>query len=203
MNDNDKKKFQEIMMAAGEVYSREITKPLLKIYFSALSDLSIEQVSNSFMQHIKSPDQSGSFFPKPAEIIKRATGSTEQNKIAVNDRANMAWACILDAIAKIGPYGKLSLKDMQAMAAVKSIGGWTSLCMLSYEQLDWKKKDFINAYECYERTPIENMPKELPSLHDIENHKLDCAKTMKSLTNEIDKRFGKEEIIAIESDKSE
>ena len=71
MNDSDKLKFQEVMLGCGEVYNREITKPLLSIYFSALNDLSIEQVVMAVGAHIKDTKY-GNFFPKPCDIIRNA-----------------------------------------------------------------------------------------------------------------------------------
>ena len=189
MNDSDKKKFHEIMMAAGEVYNREITKPLLKIYFAALSDLTIRQVNDAVMQHIKSTDTAASFFPKPAEIIKRAFGSDEDGKRRIEDRANMAWSVILGKISSIGSYGNLEIEDKQALAAVKGIGGWQALCMCTYEQLDWKKKEFIRAYDCYERTPVEHLPQGLPGLHDIENHKLEDRKKLAALMEQAEQKL--------------
>ena len=77
MKDIDKVKFQEIMLGCGEIYNREITKPLLSIYFSALNDLSIEQVITSVGAHIKDTKHGG-FFPKPCDIIRKS--NQEKNK---------------------------------------------------------------------------------------------------------------------------
>jgi hypothetical protein len=79
MKDIDKVKFQEIMLGCGEIYNREITKPLLSIYFSALNDLSIEQVIASVGVHIKDTKH-GSFFPKPCDIIRNSSKVNLINK---------------------------------------------------------------------------------------------------------------------------
>jgi len=73
MNDFDKDKFKEILICAGEIYSKTITKPMMRMYFDALSEFTIEQVGESFGKHVKDT-RHGSFFPKPADIRRGIIG---------------------------------------------------------------------------------------------------------------------------------
>lgn len=161
MQEQDKTAFRDMMMAAGEVYGREITKPLMQMYFAALAPASIEQVQVAMMAHLQNPD-SGQFFPKPADLIKQMTGTTKQQEAATEDRAALAWACIERGIRRIGSYGTLKLEDKQAMAAVKAMGGWQSICQTEISKMEWKRKEFIRMYETFERTPLEALPSSLP-----------------------------------------
>jgi len=181
MQESDKNSFHELMLGAGELYGKEITKPLLRIYFNALEDLSIEQVSGAMSMHIKNTDQAGTFFPKPADLIRNISGSVKEQQQLVEDRAEMAWACIEREISRIGSYGTLELEDKQAIAAVKAIGGWRALCMCTYDQLVWKKKEFVSSYDCYERTPLEALPSKLPGLIELSEHKAESKQGVKSL----------------------
>ena len=161
MIDQDKAAFRDMMMAAGEVYGREITKPLLQMYFAALTQAGIEQVKNAMMDHMKSPD-SGQFFPKPADLIKQMTGTTRQQDAVIEDRAAIAWACIERDIRRIGSYGTLKLDDKQALATVKAMGGWQSICQTETSKMEWKRKEFIRMYETFERMPLDALPSSLP-----------------------------------------
>ena len=161
MQDQDKAAFRDMMMAAGEVYDREVTKPLLQMYFAALAPASIEQIQAAMMVHMQNPD-SGQFFPKPADLIKQMTGTTKQQDAAIEDRAAVAWACIERDIRRIGSYGTLKLDDKQALATVKAIGGWQSICKTETGKMEWKRKEFIRMYETFERTPLEALPSSLP-----------------------------------------
>lgn len=181
MQETDKNSFHELMLGAGEIYGKEITKPLLRIYFNALEDLTMEQVTHAFSAHIKSTDQAGTFFPKPADLIRQITGSVKEQQQLVEDRAEMAWACIEREISRIGSHGTLELEDRQAIAAVKAIGGWRALCMCTYDQLVWKKKEFVSSYDCYERTPLEALPSKLPGLIELSEHKAESKQGVKSL----------------------
>ena len=161
MLDTDKQEFRSMMMAAGEVYGREVTQPMAAIYLSALANVSIEQVQEAMMAHMQNPD-SGQFFPKPADLIKQMTGTTKQQDAAIEDRAAIAWACIERDIRRIGSYGTLKLEDKQALATVKAMGGWQSICQTETSKMEWKRKEFIRMYETFERMPLEALPSSLP-----------------------------------------
>lgn len=161
MQDKDKATFRDMMMAAGEIYGREITKPLLQMYFAVLAPASIEQAQAAMMAHMQNPD-SGQFFPKPADLIKQMTGTTKQQEAVIEDRAAVAWACIERDIRRIGSYGTLKLEDKQALATVKAMGGWQSICQTETAKMEWKRKEFIRMYETFERTPLEALPSSLP-----------------------------------------
>ena len=170
MQEQDKAAFRDMMMAAGEVYGREITKPLLQMYFAALSQCGIDQVHGAMMAHMQNPD-SGQFFPKPADLIRQISGTSKQQEAAIEDKASMAWACIERDIRRIGSYGTLKMDDKQALAAVKAIGGWQSLCQTETSKMEWKRKEFIRMYETFERTPLDALPASLPGRIEMSEKK--------------------------------
>ena len=170
MKNEDKWAFFDLMMAAGEVYGREVTRPMAAIYFSAMANVSIEQVQAAMMAHMQNPD-SGQFFPKPADMIKQMTGTTKQQDAAIEDRAAVAWACIERDIRRIGSYGTLKLDDKQALAIIKAIGGWQSICQTETAKMEWKRKEFIRMYETFERTPLEALPSSLPGRIELSEAK--------------------------------
>ena len=170
MKNEDKRAFFDLMMAAGEVYGREVTKPMAAIYFAALASVSIEQVQEAMMAHMQNPD-SGQFFPKPADLIKQMTGTTKQQDAAIEDRAAVAWACIERDIRRIGSYGTLRLEDKQALATIKAMGGWQSICQTETAKMEWKRKEFIRMYETFERTPLEALPSSLPGRIELSEAK--------------------------------
>ena len=186
MQDQDKGKFREMMMTAGEVYGREITKPLLQVYFAALAALTIDQAQAAMMAHMQNPDN-GQFFPKPADLLRAVSGTSKQQAAAVEDRASIAWACIERDIRRIGSYGTLKLDDKQALATVKAMGGWRELCMCDEDKLEWKRKEFIRMYETFERTPLEALPASLPGLIELSDHKASGRAQLQSLAEGVAK----------------
>jgi len=93
------------------------------------------------------------------------------SNVSAKDKAELGWAAIVGEIGRIGPYKQLELEDKQVIAAVKALGGWTNLCSMTYEQLDWKKKEFMDIYQTYENTPLDRLPSNLPGLAELQEHK--------------------------------
>ena len=187
MNEQDKRKFKELMAGVGELYGKDITKPLLSIYFNALEELSIEQVSQAFTKHVKSTGKESTFFPKAADLMRQIIGREEDRKASIDDRSMIAWACIEREISRLGPYQTLVLEDKQAMATIKAMGGWHKLCEMRYDQMPFRKKEFMQMYETFERTPIEKLPANLPGLHELEQHKKENQHALGRLMIEINK----------------
>ena len=182
MQEQDKDRFSAMMKAAGEIYTKEITKPLMRMYFAALGQVTIDQAEKAMMAHMQDPN-CGQYFPKPADLIRQITGTEKQSERALEDRAALAWACIEGEIRRIGSYGTLNLEDKQAMAAVKAMGGWSQLCASTTEQLTWKRKEFINAYATFERTPVDMLPNKLPGRIEISASKESDNAALQSLAD--------------------
>lgn len=159
MNIDDKKKFGELMAVSGSIFDKELTAPMLRIMFETLSEYSIDQIGAAFTKHL----QTGDFFPRPAQLIRIINAG----KPSSDDRATLAWMSITNAISKIGPYRTLTLDDKLALEIIKHVGGWSNLCNLSYKDLDFKKREFVEAYKATAVTNEKDLPKSLAGLHDI------------------------------------
>ena len=69
MDDLDKKNFKLIFDDLCDFYQRkEMTPSTLRLYFSALSDMTIEDLRFAVESHIKNK-KSGKYFPKAADLI--------------------------------------------------------------------------------------------------------------------------------------
>lgn len=159
MNNQDKEKFSEALVESSFVFPRDITKPMLKIYFEALEDLDINDIHRAIKKH----NGSAVFFPKPVDI-RNIINSGKPN---TENKAVLAWLSITAAIGTIGPYRSLTLDDRLALKIVKHVGGWSNLCKLSYKELDFKKREFVEAYTATALTSKKELPKSLAGLHDV------------------------------------
>jgi len=178
MNDVDKKEFATQMMLIAEIYDKPVSKEKMKIYFATLKEYSIDQVKIGIQSHMSDTDQ-GQFFPKPANIIKHIDGQLPN----VTEKAELAWLEIENAIRFIGSYGTLKIEDKIAIAAVKSLGSWSDLCMTNIDKMQWKKKEFIDAYELLSSTHAEMLPKSLPGIEAVYNSKIESKSQLKSLAD--------------------
>ena len=177
---DSKQRFGNMIAQLSVNYRRDLSEADIANFKLMFKQWGIDALEQAVQAHMFDPDD-GKYFPNIANIAKYVTGSSKEQQQLVKDRAEMAWACIEREISRIGSYGTLELEDKQAIAAVKSIGGWRALCMCTYDQLVWKKKSFISSYDCYERTPLEHLPSKLPGLIELSEHKQEQQQGMKAL----------------------
>jgi len=181
MQESDKADFKMIMVGIGELYNKEITKPLMRIYFSSLNNYSLHDVEQGINAHTMDAKH-GSFFPKPADIVR----NLQTNEISQEDKAMLAWSQVIREIRRTGSYGTLKLDDKQALAAVKALGSWQQLCNSTETEMTWKKKEFMNIYETYEKTPLDMLPNSMPGRFDLIDHKNEQSESFKRISDGID-----------------
>ena len=181
MNDEDKKDFAVLMTGVAEAYDKQISKSLLQLYFGALKEFTLYQVSEAISKHLLDPD-SGQFMPKPANIVKHISGNTQQKQRDIDSRAEFQWdGSVVRAVREVGSYRTPNFKDPITKAVI-STWGWPELCKLTEEQLVWKRKEFIQQYNNYMTRPIEQLPNHIAGLEDIEKVREEQKKTLKMIS---------------------
>ena len=186
MIDTDKAEFKILMVGVGELYNKEITKPLMRIYFSSLTNYSLIDVERGISAHTMDAKH-GSFFPKPADIVRHL----QTGEISAENKAELAWAQVMREIRVTGSYGSLKLDDKQALASVKALGSWKQLCASTVDEMTWKKKEFMSMYETYEKTPLEMLPSSLPGRIALVEHKREQSESMQNILTGINKHRAK------------
>lgn len=170
MRQEDFNEFKSTLLGIGEVYDKAISKALGDLWWNMFQDVSIEDFKRAVHLHMRDPDN-GQFMPKPANLIKQITGTSKEQHQTLHSKAEIAWNCVIGEIQRTGSYGSPKLDDGLALAAIKGMGGWVSLCMMTEDQLVWARKEFISAYQNYSTTPVELLPSSLPGRVQIENAK--------------------------------
>lgn len=187
MNDSDKKQFYIALGGVCELYEKEITKSLAQIYFAALKQYSVEDVTAAFAKHTNDSEQ-GMFMPKPAHIVKQIDGTQKQNDDALKGRAEMAHSILLNAVKNTGASRTPKFKDPLITAAIISMGGWPAICAYSQEDLNnWKRKEFIDNYLNYAKTPTEFLPSHIAGIEDLDKAKKESAQALKTITTNLEK----------------
>lgn len=150
MNEKDEKKFGELMLAMGEVFQKIPNKIQMEIYFRALEDLTIEDVSQACSEIVKTRKITGTL-PLPAEIREMAGGNSEA-------KALTAWAKVSEAIDRLGWDNSIAFDDPQIMRAIVLWGGsWIRLRELDWrlDQVKWRQKEFMQAYKAAGETRVK------------------------------------------------
>lgn len=187
MDKNDGNKFKELITAINVTYGEDFTPPQTLLWWNMFKPYPVEVFEKAVYQHMADTEQ-GMFSPKPANIMKFITGTAKQGARDVENRAELSWHQVMDKIQRIGSYGSLKLDDKQAIAAIKAIGGWNKVSMATYDQLVWMKKEFMQAYDTYENTPLERLPSSLPGLVELQQHKCEDRKALGGIMREMEER---------------
>ena len=181
MDDSNKKEFAVLFYGTGELYDKAVSTNLLQLYFAALKDYSIEQVTDGVGAHALDPKH-GTFFPKPADIVRHL----QAGKLSTEEKAELAWAQITHEVRRTGTYGNLVLDDKQALAALRSFTSWKEFCAMDVSKQTWAKKEFLSMYSTYQNTPVEMLPSSLPGLVELQHHKKQEAQSMQNLLQGMD-----------------
>jgi hypothetical protein len=91
MDQPDKFRFAQALIAMGEMYGKELTAPMTQMYFDDLSEFSLEKVLAAMTAHRKDSDR-GRWFPKVADLIdkletKNVTYKTSRHPALMAERS--------------------------------------------------------------------------------------------------------------------
>lgn len=188
MNKQDQNRFKELITSIADIYGKEFTSSEIKAWWAIFKPYNISEFEQGVYSHISCPE-SGMYSPKPANIIKFIASSRNQLEQSIDDRAELAWLEITSEIRRTGAYGNLEIDDKQALAAVKSLGGWKSLCHKTESELVWVKKEFTSVYRNFDKTPVELLPNKISGLIELSEHKAGRAgiESLQNLLNRVEK----------------
>ncbi len=142
MLNSDADEFAGIMEATMAVYGKDVSKPVMRIYWSALVEYDMPAVRRAFGAWIKNPD-SGQFPPKPADIIRMIDGAT-------GDRAMVVWSKVDKAIRMVGNYQSVAFDDPIIHLVIDEMGGWRKLASIpSNKDLEFAGIEFVKRYRAY------------------------------------------------------
>jgi hypothetical protein len=141
---NASRAFVEAMLLLGETFNESISEMRIEAYWAALSDLEPDVV----LKGMRLAMGTCQFFPKPVDIRSAALGSTA-------DRAEGAWAAMMDAVRRCGYARFPTFEDPAVMDTIKAVwGSWSRLCETlpadGPELVGWRKS-FLAAYGSTDR----------------------------------------------------
>lgn len=143
MRQEDSERFGLCLLACSEMYGREVGEAAAGVWWKVLEQYDIEAVEAAFSIHLADPD-SGQFMPKPADIVRRMSGTTQ-------DAALRAWAQVDRALRQVGPWQSVVFDDPVTMAVLRDMGGWTALSEKSDDEWPFVAREFENRYRGYKQ----------------------------------------------------
>jgi hypothetical protein len=162
MDNQDKSAFASVLRATFDVYGKEVSTDVMRIWWAALETFSIDEVRIGFSRYIRSTE-SGQFPPKPADIIKMVEGTG-------SDRGMIAWSKVHEAIKRVGAYRSVVFDDPLIHVVIEGMGGWAALCMVTSEELPFRAQEFSKRYRAYaERGELPQHPACLTGIAEASN----------------------------------
>lgn len=147
----DRQRFAEHMGALLELFDPERAgQPdrravLLKVYWQALQDLTIEEFSRA----AETAMNGCKWMPKPVELRGLLEG------VPLDARIAQTWEVLLASMRRVGAYGSVNFGDPVLHATVRAMGGWQSLCRRESEWLaTFGKADFAKTYRALWDAPL-------------------------------------------------
>lgn len=137
----ERQDFREMFETVWALYSKNITKNVLTIYWEALKRYTIEDIRHALNVHVQNPD-AGQFLPKPADLIKILDGSTETVAL-------QAWSKVEKAIRSVGPYQSVVFDDPIIHTVILDMGGWINLNNMMEDEVPFKAREFEKRYQGY------------------------------------------------------
>lgn len=129
------KRFAELMAGIGELFDKEISQNLTRLYWNVLNKFTDGEVEMAFNKAV----HTCKFFPRPADLIEMIQGS-------VDDRIATAFVQLQDACGRIGAYQSVMFRDPGLEAVVEAWGGWPEVCHLPLEEWQYRQKQFRDLY---------------------------------------------------------
>lgn len=161
MQHSDKPKFAQAITVLGEIYGKEVSQTLIGVYYNALENWPIEEVSRAIQAHTRDTEN-GQFFPKPADLIRHLEGSQE-------GRALEAWSKTVKAIGRVGRYCSVVFDDPVIHKVIDEMGGWSKMCITNVEEMPFKAAEFTKRYRAAVRFGYSEHPRILIGESDMHN----------------------------------
>lgn len=161
MERTDRKRLAQCLLAASEVYGREVSEAVAGVWWNALRWHDIEAVEVAFQRHMTNPD-TGQFMPKPADIVRMLAGTTA-------DSAMVAWAKVDKAMRTVGTYQSVVFDDAIAMRVLQDMGGWIALGTKSGDEWPFVANEFRTRYQGFkQRGEIPEYPPRLAGIAEAD-----------------------------------
>jgi hypothetical protein len=122
MNNEQKLKLAEMLLARAEIAGKTLSKPAVAMMIEDLADLPFERVYAT----LQAWGRTSSEFPHPAKIREKLMPAEND----LDDGRDIA-SKVIGAVAKFGSYQAQNAKDYIGeigWECVKRMGGWATLC---------------------------------------------------------------------------
>lgn len=136
------REFATCMAVIEATVGKEMTEEQSAAWYELLKDLTRDELERGVRVALQTHTFGG--FPPIGKI--RECAGVSSRAITSDDKATLAWESVRRAIKKVGSYDSPKFDDPIIHAAIRSIGGWISLCDTPPDEMKWRERDFRTNY---------------------------------------------------------
>lgn len=140
----DIERFANAFGTLCEVFEKQSSPIIVKAYFKAMENFDIGQVEKAIWESISTCK----FFPKPIELITIIGGGEPKSEDTATAQVNE----IMRQVRDLGSYRTPTFSDPVTESLMKSRWSWQAVCAMTQTEHKWFAKEFIDAYQSFERT---------------------------------------------------
>ena len=144
--EQDKKRKLAALYALALNYGKEFPRPLAQLWMRLLEPYSAEQVEEGVSLVVSEYEfKTLPPFAVLRKAMDRASGIMPEEQL-LNMQAEAEWNALLDALTSCSRYHPPALHATTAYV-LRSMGGWYAACDWQTDKLEWRHKDFIEAWK--------------------------------------------------------
>lgn len=159
---NERTERMKLLGGLADLFERPLTAPVIEIYLSVLSDLSLEQIRESCSRAARQCK----FFPKPVELRELVQDSS-------SERGERAWRLLVEACKWNGDNSVYFADNNLAHAVLALWGTWIAcyedLVRLSSEMEASRRKEFLVIYRMIEKRDAKEDARNQPGRLELSN----------------------------------
>lgn len=141
MQTGDFEQFRRGLGGVYDFYGKNVSVFALDVWWKALQAFDLDAVTEAFNRHLANPD-TGQFLPKPADIVRMLSGTTQ-------DAALVAWSRLDRAVREVGAWRSVVFDDPVIHRVVEDMGGWVPLGEKGEDEWPFVRNEFVNRYRGY------------------------------------------------------
>jgi len=142
MTADEKEKLSKYIIAASEIYGKQLSEEAIALYIAMLKDYSFADIKKAIQVCLTTKES----FPVPAAIINQLTKDTGGD---IETRAELAWGYTLNVIDVCGVYESFTFKDKAIRKTLSLMDYAVDLCLCDRSEMHWKKRDFTQSYKVF------------------------------------------------------
>lgn len=161
--DEEKGDFGDALLLSGELMGKEVSTAAVIMFVRIMEgEMSFREAKKALDMHLRTPEREGTFFPKPADLIRIIKGTGA-------DHAQLAWSKVESAVRHVGTYKSVVFDDAIIHRVLADMGGWPMLGQKTEDELPFVANEFRARYHALKSRGMDGVvyPPSMPGYAEL------------------------------------